>query len=78
MSAQSAAARWAAHTAKVDPTVKVITAHAANCACALCHSEGEGAWKGHYARICTNRVPEAHLLGEFPMDCHPCHLHVDA
>ncbi len=29
-------------------------------------------------RLCSNKVPEAHQVGEFPMDCYPCHVHADS
>ncbi len=30
------------------------------------------------SRPCRNTTPEPHLLGEFPMDCYPCHIEADS
>ena len=29
-------------------------------------------------RLCSQRTPEPHELGEFPMSCYTCHVHADA
>lgn len=29
-------------------------------------------------KVCPNKHPEPHLLGEFPMDCYRCHLEADS
>ena len=29
-------------------------------------------------RACGNPHPEAHFLGEFPMDCYSCHMYADS
>lgn len=27
---------------------------------------------------CPTKIPEEHMLGEFPMTCYRCHMHADA
>lgn len=28
--------------------------------------------------VCSQRTPEVHELGEFPMSCYSCHVHADS
>lgn len=37
-----------------------------------------GSFAQYAPGLCPTRVPEPHLLGEFPMTCYRCHIDADS